>query len=141
MRLGLNTALALLKAGVRYTAPAIFYPRKFNTGDPLVPKDVETGNPVDLPRFDGDTLIRVLGGFPLQVVGHSRGEYSSTDAAAEFVHSRFGRPHYEVKVCEYGGAFSNYGKTALSAGSLFHIDAQLADERLELVPVSQKQVA
>lgn len=121
--------------------PSTFYQRKFNVGDILVPQGIETGTPVDLPRFEGDTFIHVLGGFTVQIAGFSRGEYSGNEPQAEFHHTRLGYPHYEVKILEEGGAFSNYSRRELPKGSKIHIDAQIFDARFEAIPKTQGVLA
>lgn len=115
-------------------APDVLYRPLFKIDDLLVPKDIETGTPVDLPRFEGDSLIHVLGGFAIKIARFSRGEYSSRNPNAEFVHSKLGKPHYEIQILEHGGAFDNYGRRELPTKSLIHIDAQILDERFEVIP-------
>lgn len=112
-------------------ALGIFYRPLFKAGDIVVPKGIEIGNPVDLPRFEGDSLIHVLGDFPIKIARFSRGEYSSRNPNSEFVHSKLGNPHYEIQVLEHGGAFDNYGRRELPVGSLIHVDAQILDSRFQ----------
>lgn len=115
-------------------SPSTLYWPKFKAGDLVVPKGIRTAKPVDLPRFEGDTLIHIaVGGFPIKVARLSRGEYSSTAPYAEFIHSRVGKPHYEIEILEAGSAFDNYSKSEIPLASLIHIDAQIFDSRFQKV--------
>ena len=141
MAVTFQTITRLARTAFNAAAPSRFYRPNFNIGDTLVPQGVEAGTPVDLPRFAGDTLIHVLGGFSVKIAALSYGEYSSSGPQAEFRHTRLGRPHYEVEVLEDGGAFSSYGRTPLPVKSKIHVDAQIFDGRFEALPKSQAAAA
>lgn len=135
MKTALITGLGrFLRATFNAMAPDRFYKPSFKAGDILVPAGIETGTPVDFPRFEGDTLLRVLGGFTVQIERINYGEYTSKGPQAEFRHTKLGTPYYEVKILEDGGAFSNYGTRVVPTYSKYHISAPIFDSRFELVP-------
>ena len=75
MAVTFQTIARLVRTAFNSVAPSRLYRPNFNIGDTLVPQGVEAGTPVDLPRFAGDTLIHILGGFPVKIAEHSHGEY------------------------------------------------------------------
>ncbi len=131
MKTTLQTAF---RTAFNLVAPASFYKPSFKVGDLLIVSNVEDGIAVDLPRFGSDCRFSVLGGSILKVVSFSRGQYSSQNPSAEYEHSNLGYPHYELEVVEYGSVFdrSRLKPIALEKGSRIHIDAQIADGRLNL---------
>lgn len=129
---------AILRAAVRSVASDCFYRPKFNSGDILVPKNVpSSASSFNLPRFDGDTLLEIIGRAPIEILDITRGIYEEIESAApRFSRAKLGYLHrepkyYEIRVLTPNGVINNHNREPFTVGSSFHVSVHIVDSLFE----------
>ncbi len=103
--------------------------RRFNVGAEIVSKYT---SPDDLVTVGNRTLFTIAPGAKVKIVDYSRGEYTSTTPQAEFRHTTFGLPHYEVEVLKPDTVYDTHKYAYVPVGSRYHVDATRIDGRFNV---------
>jgi len=117
----------ILRTAFNSLAPNCLYRPAFGQNAELV-LNGQDGNLVDVPRFDGDTLLSARAGSHFLVKTLASGEYSSNKPQAEFEHRAFaGVSHYELQAVAPDSFYDNYLEKPTTPNSRFLIAARNAD--------------